>query len=48
LDWNGANFLTAWNWNVADGIEWRNAMSGMTRNGMIERILKAWNVVYID
>jgi len=48
LDWNGMNFLAAWNWNVADGMEWRNAMSGMARNGMPERIPEAGNVVYID
>jgi len=46
-DWNGTNFLTAWNWNVADGIELRNVMSGMAWNGMIERVLKAGNVVCI-
>jgi len=33
---------------VADGMGWRNGMSGMARNGMTERIPKAGNVVYID
>ena len=48
LDWNGINLLTAWDWNVADGMEWRNSISGMVRNGMAERILESGNVVYID
>jgi len=26
----------------------RNVMSGMVRNGMMERVRKAGNVVYID
>jgi len=47
-DWNGMNFLTARNWNVAGGMELRNVMSGMVRNGMMERVRKAGNVVYID
>jgi len=42
------NFLTTWNWNVADGMESRNGMSGMARNGMTGRIPEAGNAVYID
>jgi len=45
-DWNGTNFLPARNWNVAGGMELRNVTSGMVRNGMMERVWKAGNVVY--
>ena len=47
-DWNGTNFLPPGNWNVAGGMELRNVMSEMVRNGMMERVQKAGNVVYID
>jgi len=33
---------------VAGGMELRNVMSGMVRNGMMEQVQKAGNVVYID
>jgi len=48
LDWNGTNFLPTRNLNLAGGMELRNVMSGMVRNGMMERVRKAGNVVYLD
>jgi len=33
---------------VAGGMELRNVMSGMVRNGMMERVRKAGNAEYID